>query len=188
MNMRHQEKIVRAFHNVENFYHNHFSRALENFLPGLDSETLQVFESKSSLNFPKEVRALYQLKNGEGPRSWGTIGGWIWLPLEKAMNIKEEFIQLEQTHPSGGYDAEVAFPIFYYQGEILYIKMTDCSSVESPLYFRNSEYPVEEKKFNSLADFFVGYLQELKKGSFVFMEYDNGNFDIRPVNRELWLF
>jgi SMI1 / KNR4 family (SUKH-1) len=159
----------------------------ERFFNPCTAEEIAAFENESKLTLPDSVKALYLLADGIIDEYDCIMGGWSWLPLDRAREIQVELIDIEADDPSESYDVITALPLFYSNGDVLYI---ECNGDSDPsLIYRDHEDPSRDVVANTFSEYLSEYLERIKNGSLVFSadEFDGGaNFSLSPASRAYW--
>lgn len=169
---------------IELALHEKYPAIVSNFNPPVTRAQIEVIESEIGVKLPDSVVSLYESRNGEGKLSYGVFGGWIWLSIEDVKKQYIELLDLQRSYPSKGYDELTSIPIFYYQGEILYVE--SANEEDSPIYLRNHENPQKVKLAPSVCGFLGEYLQKINGDDWVYTTHKGKYVDLRPRDRELW--
>ena len=156
------------------------------FAPGASLDELEDFETAvGAEELPAPFRALYTIANGSQFDD-GLFGGWRWLSLDQVQEHYFELREIEADDPSETYDPETSLPLFYYEGDFLYIDLTNSNS---PVYYRDHEAPTHQVVADCLASFLREYSRRVTSGLLVSTESNSAygvHYDISPPNRAYW--
>ena len=176
--------ISEVWQKIESTLQEKHPAIVDNFNPPVSRAKIEAIETEIDVKLPDSVISLYESRNGEGELSYGVFGGWKWLSIEDVKKQYLELLDLQREYPSEGYDELTSIPIFYYQGEILYVKSTNQD--DSTIYLRSHENPKEVEIAPNLCGFLNEYLKKLNEDNWVFKIHKGKYVDLRPHDRELW--